>query len=187
MTYRITKYDPKKRNNEGHYLDFSDWTSISDIGNPAYNNLTFEDYESIETAYVESIKLILEEKNIKELDINGIEFYNYFDDFKKLKEEGQLKNIDLDFDKDIACLKDGKSLNLREIEKIIRLILRETIWMNLITRDLKVIFRYDYYMYVDCIEISNSTIKKIEKMGLFVEPDMPQKTFIILDENGNEI
>ncbi len=105
MTYRITKYNPKKRNEEGHYLDSSDWTSISDIGNPAYNNLTFEDYESMETAYVESIKLILDEKNIKELDINEIEFYNYFDDFKKLKEEGQLKNIDLDFDKDIACLK----------------------------------------------------------------------------------
>jgi hypothetical protein len=84
-------------------------------------------------------------------------------------------------------LKDGETLNLTEVQKMIRLILRETIWMYLTSSDLKISFGYDYYMYVECSELSKTTLGEIEKMGLFVEPDIGQRTIIVTDENGNEI
>ena len=135
MSYRITKFDPKKRNNEGHFLDVSEWVSISDIGNPKYNNVNYAEYEKIETAYVKSIELILDEKRISNLKIDSFELYNTIEDFENFKKDGRLKNIDIDFRSEIATLKNGTTLNLIEIQKIIRLILRETIWMNLINSE----------------------------------------------------
>ena len=187
MKYRITKFDPKKRNVEGHFLDNSEWTAISDIGKPEYNNLSYEEYEKIESAYVKSIKLILDEKNIQNLKIDLLELHDTFEDFENYKKDGRLKNIDVDFNREIATLKNGTILNLREIQKMICLILRETIWMNLLKSEFRITFGYDYYMFVECSELTNSTIKQIEKTGLFVEPNVEQRTIIVTDENGNEI
>ena len=114
-SYSITKYNPEKRNAQGHYLDHSEWTSIGDIGKPEYNNLDYAAYEKTE---------------------NGFE---------------------LDFE---------------SIEKIIRLILREMIWMVLVNENIKIRFGHDYYMYVSTVNLKPSTISKIENNGLFVEPDI---------------
>jgi hypothetical protein len=187
MTYRITKFNPEKRNEEGHFLDNSEWTAISDIGNPEYNNVSYEEYEKTETSYAESINLILDEKNIPNLKIDSLERHFSFEDFEDYKKDGRLKNIDVDFNNEIATLKNGTILNLGEIQKMIRLILRETVWMELLNSEFKITFGYDYYMYVECSELKNSTIKRIEKMGLFVEPNMGQRTIIVTDEKGNEI
>jgi len=32
MIYRTTKFNPKKRNKQGYFLDNSEWTAISDVG-----------------------------------------------------------------------------------------------------------------------------------------------------------
>ena len=65
MTYRITKFDPKKRNEQGHFLDNYEWTALSDIRKQEFGNVSYEEYEKIESAYAEAIKLILEEKIYK--------------------------------------------------------------------------------------------------------------------------
>lgn len=175
MTYRITKFDPKKRNEEGQFLDNSEWTSISDIGKSEYRNVEYEEYEKIENAYTESIKIILDEKNISRLRIDALERHFLFEDFEDFKKDGRLKNMDVDFNNEIATLKNGSTLNLEEIQKIIRLILRETIWMELHYSEFKITFGYDYYMHVACSELNKSTINQIERMGLFVEPSMGKK------------
>ncbi|VAW15813.1 hypothetical protein MNBD_BACTEROID03-2370 [hydrothermal vent metagenome] len=187
MTYRITKFNPKKRNEEGHFLDNSEWTAINDIGKPEYNNLSYEEYEKTETGYVESVGLILDEKNITNLQIDSLRAHDTYEDFERYKKDGRLKNIDVDFKNEIATIKNGTILNLKEIQKRVRLILRETIWMHLLNTDLKITFGYDYYMYVECSELTNKTINKIEEIELFVEPYMGQRTIIITDENGDEI
>ena len=187
MTYRITKFDPKKRNEKGHFLDNSEWTAISDIGKPEYRNVGFEEYEKTETAYTESVKLILNEKNITSLKIDSLELSNTLEDFENFRKNGRLKNINVDFSNEIDNLENGTALNLTQIQKMIRLILRETVWMNLLDSEFKITFGYDYYMYVECSELRNSTINQIEKMGLFVEPNMEQRTIIITDQKGNEI
>lgn len=168
-SYRITKYNPHKRNEQGHYLDNSEWTAISDIDKAKYNNVTFEEYEKVESAYVDAIKLIMKDKNIAFLKVDSLELRNTKQDFKKFEKTIRLKNIAVDFDNEIKNLKNGLQLSVTQIDKIIRLILRETVWMILINNDLEVSFGFDYYMYVKTSDIKQSTIEKIQNMELFVE------------------
>jgi len=186
-TYRITKYNPDKRNELGHYTDNSEWTSISDIGRPSYNNVTYEEYKKIESAYVDAIKSAMADRDIKVLTIDSLELRDDKKDFSKYEKTGRLRDIPVDFDKELKILKDGTILNLSQIDKIARLILRETIWMLLNADNFEVKFGYDYYMYIKCKALSPSTIKQIESKGLFVEPDKPQREFIITDQDGNTI
>lgn len=170
ISYRITKFNPSKRDVQGYYLDDSEWTAISDIGKSKYNNITYEEYEKIETAYVEAIMLILREKNIESLKVAALEASYYdIETFEEDKRSGRLRNIEVDYHQQVATLKNGKILNLAEIPTIIRLILRECIWMELLTTDFKLTFGYDYYMYVKCYDLKDSTIRETEKINLFVE------------------
>lgn len=187
MNYRITKYDPKSRTQEGHFLDNSEWTAISDIGKPEYKSVTYEDYEKTENAYVDSIALILEENNIQNLKVASLELHDSAEDFENYKNDGRLRNIEVDFNNEVAVLKDGSVLSLIDAKKIIRLILRETIRMHLTSSNLKVTFGFDYYMYVDCPELRSQTVNEIESMGLFVEPNTQRRTFIVTDKTGNEL
>ncbi|MFD3002586.1 hypothetical protein ACFS7Z_19605 [Pontibacter toksunensis] len=187
VSYRITKFNPTKRNEEGHYLDDSEWTAISDIGKAQYNNVTYQEYETIETAYVKSIQLILREKNRKSLRIDSLELYDTKEDFDRYKKDGRLRNLTVDFENEISILKNKDELSLSQIEKFTRLMLRETIWMLLVDRDIEVRFGYDYYMYVKCEELASETMDAIHNLGLFVEPNVGQIDYKIIDEDGNEI
>ncbi len=169
-SYSITKYNPEKRNALGHYLDHSEWTSIADIGKPAYNNLDYAAYEKTETAYVDAIKIILNDINVSCLKVESLELNISKEEFENDETTEKLKNINVDFDKEIMKLKNGFELNLVSIEKIIRLILREMIWMVLVNENIKIRFGYDYYMYVSTLNLKPSTISKIESNGLFVDP-----------------
>jgi hypothetical protein len=186
-SYRITKYDPRKRNKQGHYLDNSEWTAISDIGKPEYNNVTYEKYEEIESAYVNAVKSIMQDKNLDFLKIDSLELHATKQDFKKFEKAERLKNISVDFDKEVKSLKNELQLSVSDIGKIIRLILRETVWMLLVNEDFEVRFGYDYYMYIKTADIKQSTIQRIETTGLFVEPEVEQIQYIITDKDGNEI
>ena len=168
-------------------MDQSEWTAISDIGKPSYNNVTYEEYEKMESAYVDAIKSAMADSNIKVLTVDSLELRDDKKDFSKHEKSGRLRNIAMDFDKELKILKDGTILNLSQIDKIARLILRETIWMLLVSADFEVKFGYDYYMYIKCKTLNSSTIKQIESSGLFVEPDKPQREFIITDQDGNKI
>ena len=165
--YRITKFNPERRNTEGHYLD-DDWTAISDIKNPKYNT-AYEDYEKVESAYVQAVKLIMTDNKLDNLTIKSFLWYSKKKDIEKFIHDGRLQNLQVDFDKEIKILKDDVQLNLTQIDKIIRLILREVVDLTLINNQFQVQFGYDYYMYVRCNHIQQSTIDEIHGSGLFVE------------------
>ena len=185
--YRITKYDPSKRNEQGHYLAHSEWTAISDIGKPEYKNVTYEEYEKIESAYVDAIKSIMQDNHLEFLKVDSLELHDTKEDFRNHEKTGRLRNMTIDFDKDLKSIKNGMQINISDIEKIIRLILRETIWMLLVNNNFEIKFGYDYYMYVKTANLKQSTIQKIEISGLFVEPGVEQIKYIITDKDGNEI
>ena len=171
INYRITKFDPRKRNKQGHFLDNSEWTAISDIGKSAYKYVTYEEYEKVETTYIDAVRLILREKNLNSLEVDGLEASYYTKEaFEEDTLSGRLRNIEVDYHDEIATLKNGTTLSLAEIPTIMRLILRECIWMKLLQADFSLTFGYDYYMYVKCYNLKGATIKAIEKMNLFVEP-----------------
>lgn len=179
ISYRITKYNPKKRDKNGAYKDKNEWTSISDIGSEKYGNVGFEAYKKVENSYVEAIKLILIEQKIDTVKVDSIEKnidQGYFD---VNKNEKFYPKLEIDFDKDIGQLKNGFEIGFWEIDKTIRLILREIIWMNLISKNIKIIFGYDFYMYIECEELKFETEHKICKMGLFVEKNIRQREVVI--------
>ena len=169
--YRITKYNPRFRDDEGSYNNNSEWTAISDIGKPEYNNLSYEEYEKTETAYVKSIFLIIEEKKVSSLRINSLKVGNCYDYFENDENVWRFKNLYLNIETDIKPLKDGIEIGYDKLDKIIRLILREVMYFILTGKNIEVKFGYDYYMYVKCDKLKSSTIEAIEQMGLFVEQD----------------
>ena len=159
--YRITKYNPEFRDEKGYYT-VNDWTAISDIGKPFVDGiLTISKYKQVEDAYVKTIKTILKEKDISQMTICGLEKNSDMEEFIFSPEE---KNV---FDK--VC--NNFCAELHEIEIIVRLVLREVIWCNLLSDigNIEIEFGYDYYMYIRCNEIEETTKKKIIDNGLFVE------------------
>jgi hypothetical protein len=167
--YQITKYNPENRNAKGHYLDNSEWTSISDIGKPEYNKTSFKEYQETESAYINAIKLILSEKNINSLKVDSLEGYNTKKNFDKFNKDGLLRGLEIDFEKDIKPLANNLNLDQNQIYKLARLILRESIWMLLKSSEIEIKFGYDYYMIITCKSLSKETIALIEESGLYVE------------------
>ena len=73
--YRITKYNPMYRPEEGGYSN-NEWTCVSDIGH-YFNEIQFTaaEYFEMEDKYWETIKYLLELYNIQTLKICGLEKY----------------------------------------------------------------------------------------------------------------
>lgn len=137
--YRITKYNPNFRDNEGRYLK-SDWTSMSDP-------VPMEEYLKIENKYAKTVIDCANLCGIKKLKITSIE--DRHSQFKLSRTKTEI------------IYKDWGS-----IDTLIRLILREKLWAKLIsTKSFYVHFGYDYYMYIGgSFELNTSKIN-----GLYVE------------------
>lgn len=145
MKLRITKYNPYYRDKQGSYLK-EEWISICDIGR-YYNGALFtaEQYFTVEDAYIETIKLLLNYQKIDHLVIAR------HSDKKRIKSFftfNQFFSIDKDFIKSLKC---GRKCNIIEIETIMRLVLREDYWCSFTGKDHTYLdFGYDYYMYYGC-------------------------------------
>ncbi len=159
--YRITKYNPAFRDEQGFYTK-NDWTSISDVGQTFDDGiLTVEEYKQIEDSYTKAVNIILQEKGILQLTVHSLEKNDCI-------EEHILSSKDKEFYIRIAEL---LQLDLDNIEMAVRLALRELIWCTLScsTKNVEIEFGYDYYMYIRCDVISELAQKKISEYGLFVE------------------
>ncbi len=159
--YRITKYNPAFRDEQGFYTK-NDWTSISDVGQTFDDGiLTVEEYKQIEDSYAKAVNIILQEKGILQLTVHSLEKNDCI-------KEHILSSKDKEFYIRIAELLQLDSDN---IEMAVRLALRELIWCTLScsTKNVEIEFGYDYYMYIRCDTISELAQKKISEYGLFVE------------------
>ena len=67
-------------------------------------------------------------------------------------------------------LHEGTVIEIRDIEHLCRLVLREQLWCKLENDNIMFIhFGYDYYMYIGCLSKSEGVINLIKKIGLFLE------------------
>ena len=72
--WRVTKYDPRFRDEHGHYTLIEEWTSPSDIGETFDGNeLTLDDYLRVEEAYIDSAIAFMEENGIQSVRVLGLE------------------------------------------------------------------------------------------------------------------
>ncbi len=160
-SYRVTKYNPEYRNEQGHYLK-DEWTCYSEVGEK-FNNyfLSTDEYLKIENLYVQSIVLFMQCNQIDSLKVMGRleKRWNPAEDKNSIKEI-----IDL-FNK----VKEGDLLNINQIKDLSRLALRNYIWCKLESDMMYVHFYFDYYMYIGSQRECEKIIKQIQKSGLFVE------------------
>ena len=124
--YRISKYSPEYRQN-GVYLK-DEWTSIFDVGKTFDGiMLTMREYERVEKNYLRFLRELCRICGVQTFEIKGMEKY----------------------DKDIAW-SDGMILDMNQIERICRDMLREKCWCRLDAEGMHIHFGYEYYMHVGC-------------------------------------
>jgi hypothetical protein len=162
--WRITKYNPAFRNEQGAYLK-DEWTSISEVGDSFDGKiLTFEEYRKIEDTYVSTALCFLSESNIDSVKVNSLEKYN-------LSRTGKEILTDIEFNSKI--LKNNFEVSVEVFKDVCRLILRDVIWCRLESNsDFYVHFGWDYYMYIGSSICSEKAINFGIEKGLFVEEMM---------------
>lgn len=138
---RITKYDPRFRNSEGHYLR-DDWTSVSDIGSVhAGKQVTVQDYKLIEDAYILAVTTLMESLGIECLQLVDYESHgNRADLPDSLTNESRSYAIQFSVE---------NVLQGSDLKNLLRSVLREQCWCKLQGKHgFYVHFGYDFYMYV---------------------------------------
>jgi len=163
--YRITKYDPKNRNSQGHYL-YNHWTEISDVGKTLEGELvTQEEYFRIEKDYVNAVVEILKDSNQEYLRLVG---FNQDRFQKELIENSNEWFHDSIFE--TLNLFEDQKIKIEDIPTIIKLNLRRYLDASLEIKDeYYVQFGYDFYMYVGTPKLSESSINEINSTSVFIE------------------
>jgi hypothetical protein len=159
--WRITKYNPKYRDESGAYKK-DEWTSVYDMGKEFNGReFTLDSYIESENSYVQAITIIMNGNNINFLVIDGLEKNGYSND---------IATSGIDIDEYIKSIKNDMTVHVKGIDLFARIVLREMIWCKLINDSkMFVHFGYDYYMYIGSCEKLEIEINLIRNIGLFVE------------------
>ena len=160
-TWRISKYDPALRDSQGHYLA-EDWTFFAQIGQ-FFNGrqLTYEDYVSVENAYVHSVLRFLKDAGLSSLRISELPVPN-----SVFSSDSELQDIRLQPE----LLENENLVGLDQLEDVIRINLRELTWCKLQEAGRFYLhFGWDYYIYIGSTSPSSRAISDTTQDGLYVE------------------
>ncbi len=163
ICYRLSKYNPHKRNEKGILLE-DEWTSVSDIG-LTFNGLelTVEDYINVENAYIDFIEYILNKINESYIIVE-------FEDRRSHDEQKIDAGVDLLLLPINIDINNNEKLDKDTLLNVCRLALREEIWCKVESENNYFIhFGYDYYVYISVPDNFVIDIKNHEKEGLFLE------------------
>jgi hypothetical protein len=151
-SWRVTKYDPRRRATDGAYLD-DDWTSVDDIG----DLVTVADYLRVESAYVAAVRAFLDDRGLTHLTVRDLE-----------GPRSALAVLGPDDPAVDAPLAEGTELDLQGIDAACRLALREHLWCRLEAPGLAVHVGWDYYMYIESDAPCEAAVVRASR-ELFVE------------------
>jgi hypothetical protein len=145
--YRVTKYDPARRDVSGAYPT-DDWTSHSDIGRSfGGHTLTEERYVAVENAYLESAVAFLKEAGVRELAVVGLENAGAH----------------------VGSLPEGTVIPVERLPAVLRSLLREEYWCKLESKSAFVHVGWDYNMYIGVPKSCPLAESTAQSRGLFVE------------------
>ncbi len=159
--WRITKYDPEKRNSQGWFLEDT-WISYGEIGESYQGKiLTYDEYIRVENLYINAIVEFMKCLDISHLQIQGLENHGSVNEDPSIDQEERVF---------VNTLQENDLLSLEQIKTASKLILRNYFWCQLISKHkMFVHFGYDYYMYIGSRSECKDTLQKIKNSGLFVE------------------
>jgi hypothetical protein len=140
--YRVTKYDPEKRDEFGRYSDEHEWTCYSDVG----DIVLLDEYERIEKSYVDTAIGLLLEAEVVEVNLVG-------------------------FDSNSRAIpyKEGETLRTELLERVIQQILRNQLWCRIESGENYIHFGWDYSMYIGVSINTPAVITTAIERGLYVE------------------
>lgn len=157
--FRITKYDPKCRNDKGVY-EKKDWTSVYDVGK-SYEGIEFDfnKYKHMEEVYIRVVINTMRLNSVDTFFITDLEKNDYkkYPDFSPEAKEY--------YDN----LKNTQSVPEEKIDLLMKLILRELVWCKLSADTMFVHFGYDYYMYIGSAENMENQLQTIVDWGVYPE------------------
>lgn len=144
--WRVTRYDPARRDARGAY-PANAWTSVADVGGLFDGSqLTMEEYEAVEAAYVEGFAAFARDSEVSQVVVRGLEAGD--------------------------GLREGEVVSIDAARTIVRRLLREEVVCRLEAADagFAVHVGFDLYMYVGSGASCEAAIQRTEALGLFVEP-----------------
>lgn len=151
-SWRLTKYDPARRDARGAFLG-DDWTSLSDVGRTFEGRvLTPETYARVEQAHVDTVLAFHAACGAPPLRVHDLE------------RTGDIPTA--------PWLAEGALLDAAALPDAVRACLREEAWCRLAADDgaCHVHFGYDYYVYLLGDAPPDTTRAVAERNGLFFEP-----------------
>jgi YD repeat-containing protein len=146
--YRITKYDPHRRDEHGSYPE-DDWTAFSDVGREFGGvALTREEYDRVESSYLNAVQISAEAEGTSEFCVVGLELHG----------------------KPALELREGQRLNLPDALEVVRGLLREAgFWCRLESDRGFAHIGWDYYMYLGATADVSGIIPAVKALGLYIE------------------
>jgi hypothetical protein len=160
--WRVTKYNPDFRDENGYYTLIEEWTCPSEIGETINGNeFTLDEYLQVEVAYINSVITFIEESSINSLRILQLECDISEDDKTSPLYEKEFEEL---------ILKEDSMVNKNEIRLICKMVLRNFLWCKLYSKDNFFIhFGWDYYMFIGSNVNCLSAIEFATNNGLYVE------------------
>ncbi|MFC5587449.1 hypothetical protein ACFPRA_00820 [Sporosarcina soli] len=162
--WRITKYNPDFRDDDGYYTIVEEWTCPSQIGQTINGHeFTLNEYLRVEASYVDTVIQFLVASNLSSLRILQCSTV------KISPEERQSILYEPAFDEVQVAV--DRIVTIQEIRIICQMVLRNLLFCQFYLKDqFFVHFGWDSYMYVGSCNNSLSAIAFAENNGLFVEP-----------------
>ncbi|MBN1511613.1 MAG: hypothetical protein JXB13_06330 [Phycisphaerae bacterium] len=150
--YRVTKYDPGKRDENGVYTvdEWTEWIMFSQVGSiVGGSKLTLEEYLRTEDAYVATAIRFLSEAGVPSVTVRQL-----------ADNGGEAAKLNV---------REGSDLDHEQAACLMRLILRDLAWCRLESDDSFVHFGWDYYMYIGVPVPCDQSRAFARERGLFVE------------------
>ncbi len=168
--HEIVKYSPENYDENGVYTK-DEWISKSDVGT-SYDGkpFTLEEYLDIEQRYVNVILAIMDATNCRYMIIQYLEADKAY--IAKRIKTSKFHKIDSLLLKSISLLEENKRISIEKISDVLRLALREYIYVEFSNKEHGVFvkFGYDYYLNVAC-SLSNEVLEGIvREEKLFLDP-----------------
>ena len=131
---------------------------------------TLEEYLRVEQRYVSVILSIMKAMNCKYMKIQYLEADKEY--ITNSIKSSKFYNIDSELLKSLPLLEENRRIYISKITDIIRLSLREYIYVVLRNKEhkLQIEFGYDYYLKISC-SLNMETLKNIVcREGLYLDP-----------------
>ncbi len=173
--HSVVKYKPEYYNEKGHYIR-DEWGCMGDVGRIYDGHLVIlDEYLEVEQKYVDAVIRIMDLTNCKYLTVSHLGDTirsTKYSIQKMLNHENRFYYYDKLLYNSYMELVEGKRIYVKDIDKVVRLNLREYTYTALtnLKNELEIHFGGEFYMYFNTKMSIDILREEIRKIGLYLDP-----------------